>query len=218
MPPNPFSPPSANVESFGDDFEHSLAVTYHLKRRDQLLWNIVHQFRSPVFQVFIVALSMFIALADGWEKSFTFTFLAIYLVLWLVQIATTALTISFGRNRRLLTTHTIRLATDSIIVETEYSKAYYYWHAWTGSSTAPDSLRCISMPLRRTSFRAEPSRALKSGSSSSPLFDPDDVMPETCHERAPKLVSSCALTVIPNLTSAGFDRHERQTFIAKPAT
>lgn len=109
----------------------TLRIEYKLTYRDWLLFNLTHQFLSPVVQVFYVAVAApfyFITVSDDSPKGAGVAAAVMaYLLMWFVQIVFTAIYGVSGKNRSLLTRHVVELQDDAFYNETAYSRSYNYW-------------------------------------------------------------------------------------------
>ena len=110
----------------------TLRIEYKLTYRDWLLFNLTHQFLSPVVQIFFAGpavLFYFIITMDGDISSAAGVLAAIvaYLFMWLAQVVFLAIFGLSGKNRSLLTQHVVELQDDAFYDETAYGRSYNYW-------------------------------------------------------------------------------------------
>lgn len=109
-----------------------MRIEYTLTYRDLLLFNLTHQFFSPVVQIFLAGPAVILGISVGEDHSKAVVVVAAilaYLLIWLLQIVFLAIFVaSSGKNQSLLTAHIIELQEDALYDATEYSRSYHYWH------------------------------------------------------------------------------------------
>ncbi|MEK1942538.1 MAG: hypothetical protein AAAB16_19385 [Pseudomonas sp.] len=108
-----------------------MRIEYENKFRDVLVFNTVHQFRSPVLQGFILFCTL-LAVWGFWRTQgiiFTLVYAAfLYLVIWLIQSTFNCLYLYSRKNHSVLTRHVIELQDGALMEETPYNKSYFFWN------------------------------------------------------------------------------------------
>lgn len=103
-----------------------------------LLFNALHQLRSPAIQVLCVSIAaacVYMAFNNTAERGctacalvvVTIAFLGYYFVLMSAQLAFTAIYLYSRRNVTMLTKHSLELREDGLYVETAYCKSLFLW-------------------------------------------------------------------------------------------
>lgn len=114
----------------------TLRIEYTLTYRDWLLFNLTHQFLSPVVQIFYVAPAVLFYFIFSLDEDLSpaagaaagaAAAIKAYLLMWLIQIVFTAIYGLSGKNRSLLTRHVVELQDDAFYNETAYARSYNYW-------------------------------------------------------------------------------------------
>jgi hypothetical protein len=146
----PYAPPLAELDVHGASHGMACQVRYRLGRFDYFTWNILHQLRLIPLQVICVAPAIALALQVQSYSLSIATGLLAYVLLWSTQIAFLAIVIYTGRNKHLLTEHTVELQADAFYVATEYGRQYHYWRGIQRVLDGPRIPGCLYQLSRRT--------------------------------------------------------------------
>jgi hypothetical protein len=125
---SPYAPPRAAIADIESD-ESNIRIEYDLKYRDNLLYNCLHLFTSAPVQVYM--LLMVLTVPFAWRNQgaafIVFAMVVVYLFLWTLQIAFTAIVLA-SKNRSLLTHYKVVIQNEGFSVETPYARNLYFWN------------------------------------------------------------------------------------------
>jgi len=99
-----------------------MRIEYENTFIDVLLFNMAHQFRSPVMQGFILLLTAFVA----WSSDI-YQAIASYIVIWLFQFIFNCAFLYSRKNQTVITRHIIELQEDALLEETRFNRSYFFW-------------------------------------------------------------------------------------------
>ncbi|MFS2036681.1 YcxB family protein [Polaromonas sp. CT11-55] len=117
-----------------------MRIEYENKFSDLLLFNAVHQFRSPVLQglyLLFFALFFWSELNYGTTSAAATSASLWYLAMWVLQFGFNAAYLFSKDNKSVLTMHIVEIQDEAFFEETKFNKSFFYW---------PGIVKAVSRP------------------------------------------------------------------------
>jgi hypothetical protein len=105
-------------------------IEYELKFRDYLAFNALHQLLSVPVQLFYGGIAAFIFYTSLSDESILVSAIIgvlAYIAMWAIQLMFNVIYLYVGKNRSLLTKHTVEIQDEAFYDETQFSRSYHYW-------------------------------------------------------------------------------------------
>ncbi len=136
MSPNPYAPPAAEV---ADVHAAVLRVKYENRFTDIVLFNMVHQFLSPVLHIMFVGFTLLIFMSVREHGIFVAMIVAspVYIGGWLLQFLSSVIYLYSKNNHAILTEHILEIQDDALLEQTRFNKSYFYWHGIVKAVSRP---------------------------------------------------------------------------------
>jgi hypothetical protein len=139
-----------------------MVIEYENKFRDLFLFNTVHQFMSPVAQIFYLGVALFVTYLGEMESSPVFYFVMVligYLAAWGIQALFNLIYLVSRDNHTFLTKHIMEIREDGIFDKTKYYQSLYFW---TGVTRIVRRSGFIAIYVNQNAAHIIPNRAFGS--------------------------------------------------------
>ncbi|AVP97292.1 hypothetical protein C7S18_08850 [Ahniella affigens] len=153
---NPFSPPSANLESDGLTVDGEMSLHYRLTALDHLRFNLLHVYTRLFPQAVMLTGSAIFASSFSGGAPKLLVFVGAYAVNSLIQLLVLGLMVFSARNRRLLTDYQTALTGAGLVVSTPFVRSLYYW---TGVERVRSGLGITAVYVNSNAAQIIPKRA-----------------------------------------------------------
>ena len=140
----------------------SMRLEYRLRYLDRLIYNICHQFRSPVINGFFVFLAIFIFLNESKDRPFVVSAIVavmFYCLMWFAQFLFLAVVLLTRRSDSILTDHVLELQDEGLYDTTEFHQLRVFWKGMRRIVTFPG---LIAIYVAQHSAMLIPNRAFAS--------------------------------------------------------
>lgn len=107
-----------------------MKLEYQITFADNVLFNVIHAFLSVPVQLFYfahAAILFYIYLGEYPVLFIATIALAVYLVIWIIQILFITFFLCFGKNRSLYARHRLEIQDGAFYTESQFGRSYIYW-------------------------------------------------------------------------------------------
>ncbi len=104
-----------------------MKIEYVNKFRDVLLFNVAHQFSTPLLQIIFILLSLSIGWTPHNLAHTAMWSIFTYSSIWILQALFTGLLLYSRQNHTMLTKHVLILQEDGLIEETAFNRSLFFW-------------------------------------------------------------------------------------------